>query len=373
MTGNEKILVVDDGEDDREILRVRLEAQGYAVTTAEDGIAALECINAEQPDLILLDLMMPRLDGLTTLKRLRSRPVAVFIPVIMLTAKGDVADVVAGLDAGANEYLVKPVDHAALVARVRAMLRLKALNDKLERQAVELADLNASLSERVAEQVAEIGRMSRLTRFLAPQVVEAILSSPNGEQLLELHRREVAVLFCDLRGFTAFAESSEPEEVLDLLRGYHEVLGRRIFAFGGTLERFAGDAVMVLFNDPVATPDYIRRSVELALAITSDVKELLGKWRQRGADLAVGIGIAAGYATLGKIGFEERFDYAAIGTVTNMASRLCDEASPSQILVTARVAEDAALVARMTPLGNRLLKGFRGPIPIFELGPKEVD
>lgn len=371
MSANARILVIDDGEDDREILSARLAGQGFSVRTAADGIAGLNCVDTEEPDLILLDLMMPRLDGLGTLARLRARPAASFIPVIMLTAKGDVADVVAGLEAGANEYLVKPIDHAALVARVRAMLRLKALTDELARRTAELADLNGSLTLRVEEQLSEISRMSRLARFLAPQVVESILASPDGERLLESHRREVAVLFCDLRGFTAFAERAKPEELMELLNAYHEMLGRRIFAAGGTLERFAGDAVMVLFNDPVAAPDYVRRAIELAFAIVSDAKTLLRKWKDPAVGLDVGIGIAAGYATLGKIGFEGRFDYAAIGTVTNMASRLSDEAAPSQILVTAPVADEAASFATVLPLGGRHLKGFTKPIPIFELAPRE--
>lgn len=374
MADKQRILVVDDSDDDREILRMRLESQGYIVVTAADGGEALLALDEELPDLILLDLMMPRLDGIATLKRIRERPD--FIPVVILTARSDVDDVVEGLDAGADEYLLKPVDHAALVARVRAMLRLKVLHDRLKQQAddlsvqaAQLAEFNTSLTDRVETQVGELRRMSRLTQFLAPQVVEAIMASPDGERLLESHRREVAVLFCDLRGFTSFAETAEPEALLDLLRAYHEMLGKRIFEHEGTLERFAGDAVMVLFNDPVSTPDYCQQAVKLAFDIVEGAEALLETWRSRGAPLGVGIGIAAGIATLGKIGFSERFDYAAIGTVTNLASRLSGEAGVSEILVSSRVAEEASTVAVVRPLGARPLKGFARAVPIFQLSP----
>ncbi|MCW5718120.1 MAG: response regulator [Bauldia sp.] len=368
------ILVVDDGADDREILQRRLESQGYRVATAPDGEAALGWLAANDADLVLLDVMMPRLDGIATLRRLRAERGTAFVPVIMLTGKGAVADVVEGLDAGADEYLVKPVDHAALVARVKAMLRLKAMHDeiagqaaRLAIQAAELSALNQSLETRVAEQVAEIERMRRLKRFLAPQVADAVLASPDGEAALESHRREVAVLFTDLRGFTALAESNDPEDVIALLREYHALVGDRVFAHGGTLERFAGDAIMVLFNDPMPQPGYCLAAARLGLDIAGRAEPLTDRWRARGFRLGIGIGIASGFATLGKIGFGDRFDYAAIGTVTNLAARLSTQAEAGQVLASARVAEAIAAEIETRALGEVDLKGFARPVPVFEL------
>lgn len=368
------ILVVDDGPDDREILQRRLASQGYRVATAADGEEALAWLAVHDATLVLLDVMMPRLDGIATLRRFRAENSGAFVPVIMLTGKGSVADVVAGLEAGADEYLVKPIDHAALVARVKAMLRLKALHDeiagqatRLAVQAAELSRLNHSLEARVAEQVGEIERMRRLKRFLAPQVVDAVLANADGEAALESHRREVAVLFSDLRGFTALAESNDPEDVISLLREYHALVGERVFAHGGTLERFTGDAIMVIFNDPVPQPGYCLAAARLGLAIAAGAEPLMGRWKARGVRIGIGMGIAAGFATLGKIGFGERFDYAAIGTVTNLAARLSSRAEAGQVLVSTRVAETIAGEIAARPLGETELKGFARPIPVFEL------
>lgn len=366
MAGAQRILVVDDVEDNREILRTRLEVQGYVVATACDGEAALAAVKAEPPDLILLDVMMPGLDGIATVKRLKADGALPFIPVILLTAKSDTKDVIAGLEAGADEYLTKPFDHGALLARVSAMLRIKALQDQVSRQAAELVAWNRELEARVAAQVGVIERMSRLKRFLSPQIAEMI-ASEDGEAALESHRREITVVFCDLRGFTAFAETSEPEDIMDVLRGYHEAVGERIFHHQGTLERFAGDGVMVFFNDPVPCADHCERAVRLAIDIRDCVSTLAQSWQKRGFKLGIGIGIAAGYATLGRIGFDKRFDYAAIGTVTNLAARLCGEAGDGQILLSQRVATaiEATFPSRL--IADRTLKGLHGSVPIYGL------
>ena len=251
------ILVVDDVADNVEILQLRLESQGYEVIAAADGEAALAAIRDKLPDLVLLDIMMPKLDGIGAVKAMKADPGLPFIPVILVTARADAKDVVAGLEAGADDYLTKPVDQAALMARVRAMLRIKALHDtvqeqsrRLEDQAAELALWNRDLESRVQAQLGEIERMGTLKRFLAPQLAEMIVS--RGEQrILETHRRDIVVVFCDLRGFTAFAETAEPEEVLDLLREYHEALGPLVTRSEGTLDHFSGDGIMVFFNDPL--------------------------------------------------------------------------------------------------------------------------
>ena len=280
--------------------------------------------------------MMPGLDGLEVCRRLKGDPTLPFMPVILVTAKADSRDVVAGLDAGADEYLTKPVDQAALVSRVKSMLRIKALHDTVEEQAAALGEWNRTLESRVRQQVEQLERLGRLKRFFSPQLADAIVQG-GAEDPLRTHRREVTVVFADLRGFTAFAEAAEPEEVMAVLREYHGEMGRLILAHEGTLERFTGDGLMVFFNDPIPVPDAPERAVRMAVAMRDRVAELAARWRQEGYELDLGLGIARGYATLGAIGFEGRWDYAALGTVTNLAARLCGEARPGQILVAPRV------------------------------------
>src|SRR5216684_6107786 len=331
-----RILVVDDSEENRDIIVTRLRAHGYETSEAADGEQGLAAVNRWVPDLILLDVTMPKLDGIEVCRRLKSDTTRPFTPIVILTARTDTKDVVAGLDAGADEYLTKPVDHAALVARVRSVLRLKELHDRVQAQADDLAKWNRSLELRVAEQVAEIERVGRLKRFLPSQLAQLIVSS-RDESILESHRREITVLFCDLRGFTAFAEAAEPEEVLAVLREYHAALGVLIDKFEGTVERFTGDGLLVLFNDPLPCPNPVERAVQMAIEMRDEVASLATKWRHFGHELGFGIGIAHGYATLGCIGFEGRFQYSATGTVANLASRLCDAALNGQILVDAKV------------------------------------
>jgi adenylate cyclase len=367
------ILVVDDVPDNVDILQMRLEAQGYAVATAGDGVEALEKARELKPDLVLLDIMMPRLDGIEAVRRLKADPSLPFIPVILVTAKADGADVIAGLESGGDDYLTKPVDHAALSARVRAMLRIKALNDtvhqqaqRLQQQSDELAAWNKALEERVAVQVGEIERIGRLKRFLAPQIAEAILCS-HADACLESHRREIVVLFCDMRGFTAFAETTEPEDVMAVLSEYHGALGPLVHRYEGTLDHFTGDGLLVYFNDPVPCPDPALRAVRLAVEMRDAVAGLARSWSGRGHEIGFGVGIHQGYATLGQIGFAGRVDYTAIGTVTNVAARLCAEASDGQILVTQRVAAATDKVARLEPLGDLALKGLSRPIPVLNV------
>jgi adenylate cyclase len=368
-----RILVVDDVPDNVDILQVRLESQGYEVVTAGDGVEALEQTRALLPDLVLLDIMMPKMDGIETVKRLKADATLPFIPVILVTAKADSKDVITGLESGGDDYLTKPVDHAALSARVRSMLRIKALHDtaqaqaqRLEEQAAELAAWNLTLEERVAAQVGEIERIGRLKWFLAPQIAETIVSS-GGEAILESHRRDIVVLFCDMRGFTAFSETAEPEEVMAVLREYHGALGPLIHRYEGTLDRFTGDGMLVLFNDPLPCPDPALRAVRLAVDMRDAVESLGRSWAARGHEIGFGVGIAQGYATLGGIGFEGRFDYTAIGTVTNVAARLCAEAKSGQILLTQRVAAAVDSLAEIEPLGDLVLKGLSRPLAVLNV------
>ena len=228
-------------------------------------------------------------------------------------------------------------DQAAIaIENARLLKELRERTEQVEAQSHELVKLNQHLEQRVADQVGEIERMGRLRRFLPPQVADLIVASGTEKQL-ESHRREITALFCDLRGFTGFSESADPEDVIALLRDYHAAIGEKIVKYSGTLERYAGDGVMVVFNDPVPVDNPALQAVLMALEMRDAIGALTEKWRRLGHDIGFGIGIAHGFATLGTIGFEGRFDYAAIGTVSNVASRLCDEAKPGQILISPRV------------------------------------
>jgi adenylate cyclase len=366
------ILVVDDVRDNIEIVRLRLESQSFHVITAERGEEALEKAASALPDLILLDVMMPGIDGIETVKRLKADTSLPFIPVILLTARSDTKEVIAGLDSGADDYLTKPFDHGALLARVRAMLRIKALHDtvqaqrsQLEEQSSALAAWNQTLEQRVAEQLTVIKHLDWLKRFLAPQIAELVMTS--GDEILKSHRRHVAVVFCDLRGFTSFSEVAEPEEQIVMLAEYHATLGTLINSFQGTLIHIVGDGVMVVFNDPIPRSDPCLQAVRMAIEMRSHVGALMAKWQTHGYDLGFGIGISQGYATLGLIGFESRSQYTAIGTVTNLASRLCGEAADGQIFIDSKV--KTVLEARIdtTDVGDLMLKGLRRPIRVFNI------
>ncbi|HEU5283606.1 MAG TPA: response regulator [Burkholderiales bacterium] len=361
-----RILVVDDTPANVHVLKLRLTALGYEVVTAADGREGLIAARETKPDLILLDVMMPNVDGIQVCRELRADPAFPFVPIVMVTAKADSKDVVAGLDAGADEYLPKPVDHNALAARVKSMLRIKNLHDTVQAQAAELAEWNRTLEQRVTEQVAQVERLGQLKGFFSPQLAEVILS-PANEKLLASHRREITVVFCDLRGFTAFSETAEPEEVMGVLAEYHAEIGEEIFRFEGTLERFAGDGLMVFFNDPLPCADAPARAVHMALAMRSRAGTLATGWRKRGYQLGFGVGISQGYATLGKIGYKGRVDYGAIGTVSNLASRLCDEAEPGQILVSQRVRAAVEDLVETESVGELRLKGFLKPVPAFNV------
>ena len=369
-----RILVVDDDPVNVEVLRVRLSAQGYEVVTAIDGEEGLQRARELEPDLVLLDVMMPKLDGISVLKELKADITLRFMPVILLTAKADTRDIVNGLGAGADDYLTKPFEQSALVARVRSLLRIKGLHDTVQLQAAQLKEQTEQLSswnrlleERVAQQLAQIQRISRLQRFLPPQVAQRIASTDPPESLLENHRREVTALFCELRGFSAFAEASEPEDVMAVLREYHESMGELIFRYEGTLERLLADGIMIIFNDPIPCADHTERAVRLALDMRDKVEGLAKKWARKSHDLGFALGIASGYATLGQVGFEHRCQYTANGSVINLASRLCDEAKSGQIVISQRAFGAIERWVKASHIGQLRLKGFNRPIDAYEV------
>jgi adenylate cyclase len=359
------VLVVDDKPQNIRLLDAVLSPKGYRVVSASSGTEALSALQNVNVDLVLLDIVMPGMDGYEVCKRIRADEGTAFLPVVMITASGD-QEKLRALESGADDFVTKPFNQSELLARVASLAKIKRYHETIRRQADELARWNSELEDRVAAQVAELQRTARLRRFLSPQLADLVMGS-GDESFLESHRREIVVVFCDLRGFTRFAEASEPEEVIGVVREYHAALGDLVFRFEGTLERFTGDGLMVFFNDPIPCDDAPLRSLRMAVAMRTRVRELSEAWALRGHDLGFSLGIAQGYATLGRIGFEGRFDYAAIGSVTNLAARLCADAKPWQILTTQRVLSQTDGLAVGDAVGELALRGFSRPIMAYDV------
>jgi class 3 adenylate cyclase len=355
---SKKILIVDDEPFNLDLLEQELADYEYVIERAGDGVEALEKTASFAPDVILLDYMMPRMNGLEVVKNLRATPQHQGIPVILLTAKATQEDKVAGLDAGADDYVTKPFDSFELLARVRAMMRLKEMHDTL-------AEWNRTLAETVKKQVSELERMARLKRYLSPQIAETILGQ--DDDLFRTHRREITIVFLDLRGFTAFSDSAEPEEVMEFLRHYHAEMGQLVFKFAGTLERFMGDGIVIIFNDPIPCEDHPQHATRMALEMRDRVKNLRGAWLKKGYDLDLGVGIAAGYATLGTMGFEGRMDYGTVGNLPNLAARLCAEAKGGQILTDQKTMSRLEQGFEAEAIEQLSLKGIARPVLAYNI------
>ena len=366
MSTGAKILVVDDTPLNVKMLADILAFKGYQVVTAASGAEALARIESDHPDLVLLDVMMPKMNGYEVCQKIRADPATAMLPVVMVTALDPAQERVKGIEAGADDFLSKPINQPELLARVRSLLRIKELWNTVQSQAGQLAEWNKTLEERVQEQLAQLDRLGRLKSFFSPQLAESIING-GGEDLLKTHRREVVVAFLDMRGFTGFTDTSEPEEVMSVLTDYHRAMGQVILEHEGTLERFAGDGMMVFFNDPIKLDDPIANAVRMALAMQEKFVPLRAAWKKRGYDLDLGIGIVQGYATLGAIGYEGRWDYACIGSVTNLASRLCSEAKGGQILTNQRTLARIEDAVHAEPLGVVTLKGISHPVPVFNI------
>jgi adenylate cyclase len=366
VTTRAKILVVDDTPKNVKLLADLLTVKGYAVVTAASGAEALKQVEAEKPDLVLLDVVMPEMSGYEVCRKIRENSATEILPVIMVTALDPSEERIKGLDAGADDFLTKPINQAELLARVKSLLRIKELYDTVQAQAGKLRDWNQTLEGRVQEQVGQLERLGRLKRFFSPQLADLIVAG-GAEDPLKTHRSEVTVVFLDLRGFTSFAETVEPEEVMGVLREYHAEMGKLILENEGTLERFTGDGMMIFFNDPVPVTNPAERAIRMALVMRERVAQLTVTWRKRGYDLDFGVGIAQGYATIGAIGFEGRWDYGAIGTVTNLASRLCGEAKPGQIVVSKRLLGTIEELVETEPVGELALKGFLRPVTAYNI------
>ena len=346
-------LVVDDSRVNRLVLTRQLSALGLEVLEAENGIEALDLVRAHASaiDVVLLDVIMPELDGYDTLASIKADEATRHIPVLMISGVEELDSVVRCIELGATDYLTKPINPRVLEARLNASLAAKRLRD-LELEHIEQ---QRRLTETIDRQKTE------LSRFLSPQI-SALISSPEGEQLLAGHRRMITVAFCDLRGFTSFAEQADPEEMLGVLGEYHRMIGESIVRHGGTLEHFAGDGVMVFFNDPIVQEDHVERAVRMAVEMRSRFEDLGAGWRKRGYKLGFGIGIAVGYATLGRIGFEGRHDYGAIGNVVILASRLSSQAAANQILLSQRAAGMVEEIVDVESVGELQIKGLSRPV-----------
>jgi adenylate cyclase len=360
----ELILAVDDTLQNLRLLEAVLIPRGYRVSTATSGAEGLKKLAAEPPDIVLLDIVMPGMDGYAVCQAIRENPATSFLPVVMITASGE-QEKVKAIEAGADDFIAKPFNQAELIARVKSLLRVKQYHDTVERQKVELAEWNATLEARVRTQVDEIERLGRLRRFLSPSVAEIVASG--GEAALKSHRRQVAALFCDLRGSTAFSENAEPEEAMEVFDEYHNQLGELIARHDGTIDHRAGDGMMVIFNDPLPCDDPSRRAVELALAMRARIDELAAGWRRRGHELGFAVGVSLGYATLGLVGFEGRYDYMANGSVVVLAARLCHEAQAGQILVSQRIVGALEDELEAEPIGELTLKGLPRPVAAFNV------
>jgi adenylate cyclase len=364
MSGDATILVVDDVPQNVRLLEAVLVSQGYDVISANDGEGALELVASAKPDLVLLDVMMPAPDGYEVCRRLREVEETAVLPVIMVTASTTEKTKV--IEVGADDLIAKPFNHDELLARVRSLLRIKRYHDTIATQSAELLELNRTLEDRVESQVLELERTRKLRRFLSPQLADALVSS-GDDSILRSHRRKVAMLFADLRGWTRFVDAVEPEELMQVLREFHDTVGGLVRRFDATVGFLEGDGVQLFFNDPHEIPDAPLRAVQLGCALRDEMATLIPLWRKRGYDLGLGAGIALGHATCGEVGFDGRSDYAAIGAVTNLASRLADEATDGQILITQRLHADVEEDVDVESIGELTLKGFRTPVPAFNV------
>jgi adenylate cyclase len=352
------VLVVDDDPLNRQLLSMSIGQLGHRVIEAGNGLEAITALDDPTIDVVLTDIEMPAMDGYGLLQHRHGDERLRAIPFIVISGVDEMASIIKCIELGAEDYLPKPFDPVLLHARLGACLDKKRMTDELQQ-------LNEHLAERVDEKVAEVERLNTLRRFVTPQLAEALASG--GDEILASHRREITAFFCDLRGFTAFAETAEPEEVMDVLREFHHAVGPMIFEHEGTIAQFTGDGMLVFFNDPDKLDDPAWNSVQLAVAMRDRTADLSVAWKRRGHDLELGIGIAVGYATCGEIGFDGRTEYTAIGTVVNLSARVCAMAAGNQILVTNKVF--AAVEDRVSskPIGDVDFKGLSRPVPIIEV------
>jgi class 3 adenylate cyclase len=367
------VMVVDDQPVNVKLLHQLLTMSGYEVTTASSGGEALAKIPNELPDIVLLDVIMPQMSGYEVCRALRADKATALLPIVMVTALDPLEERVKGIEAGADDFLSKPINQAELLARVKSLLRIRELHKQVESQAALLAEWNSKLEERVNEALGQLDKLARLKRFLSPKVADLIVAGQLDDPLAT-RRREVTIMFVDVRGFTAFSETAAPEDVLGVLREYHGEVGRLVNEHEGTIEHFSGDGVMLIFNDPNILPDPALSAVRMAVDLRDAVTRLAANWKKLGYSINCGFGIAQGFATIGTIGFPGRQDYGVIGAVNNLAARLCGEAAPGQILISQRVWGRVEEKVNAEAVGELKLKGLSAPVPAFSVtGLKELE
>ncbi len=365
----QKILVVDDTEQNVTLLVDILTSKGYEIITADCGTEGLRAVRESSPDLVLLDIMMPDIDGYEVCRQIRKMEGHELTPVVMITALDGTGERVKGIKAGADDFLTKPISIHELTARVRSLLRISQLHDKVRAQAEELQAFNNQLEKRVQDQLEKLQQASKLKRFLPPQVASMAMGDHHRKflELLEPHRRDIVVVFVDLTGFTAFTRNVEPEEMMKMLKEFNQTMGELVWKHEGTLDRFTGDGMMVFFNDPVEIPDPASRALRMTLDMRESFEGLRKEWTGRGYELGCCYGVASGHATLGVVGFEKRWDYTAMGTVTNLSARLCAQAKDTEILVTKRLIASVESEFESEDRGDVQLKGEPKPLGVANL------
>lgn len=361
--GLHTILVADDLEDNVMVLRAFLKHHNYKTIAAYSGKEAIEKAEEHKPDLILLDLNMPELSGLDVLKAIRKNEALNNTGIILLTASGNVDELLRSFSVGADDFIQKPYHHIEMLARIQSVLKMRDTQLKLIDANKKLDEFNRDLEITVADQVDELEKVNRLRRFFSPQVAETFLNGASAPFSNE--RREVSVVFLDLRSFTSFAENHDPETVMTTLSEFHSTVGPIIFKHNATLERFTGDGMMCFLGAPYPEPDHAQKAFEMACEMLDTVKDLSKKWEEKKFGLGLGIGISTGMASTGTIGFEERLDYAAIGSVTNLSARLCGKAAGGEILICAEAFGKLNCKEKLTAKGAMALKGFSKDIEVY--------
>ncbi len=365
-TTSGRILVVDDTPRNVKLLADILTANGHQVLTAAGGAEALDIVSSEPLDLVLLDVVMPGMTGYEVCTQIRANKKTQLLPVVMVTALDPGEERIKGIEAGADDFLTKPINQAELLARVRSLLRVKSLHNRVAEQTEQLEDWNQTLEQRVQEQMRQLERASTLERFLPASLASQVIDG-DPEAILETHRREITAVSVGLLGFSTFSESAEPEEVMGVLRDYHAEMGKIIGRHQGSLGTVSPESMMVFLNDPVKVPDPEIKAIHMALEMRERMVELADQWRKHRWELSCGLGLDTGYATLGVIGFDQRWDYAAIGTVTNLAARLGAEAGPGQILISKRFHTRIEELVDIEELGDLTLRGFPRSVEAFSV------